>query len=296
MVKAQRDPKGYMKIALNARGGSFVNSGIQRRVREIKKFPGAADVALVRFSPAVKSVKPVKLLETALSHNYGKFKAVVLGLGAVHRDRLVQARNSKSIKHIRNSNGSRPGSAGFSGGGFVIVTKTLGPVQVGINHGKGVGVQPAYVSKWLRKTVPSAKWVKRALLLDVIQCEKKSKNCDYLLNNGNNGNIEVGIVFPQGHLCEGLTNQKECDAVMLNQCDINGNDLIDASERDCTYNLEVTTPPCTDVTCLELQFCDENKNGVIDAAEQACVVENECSIAYESGIVDCGWIPEPPLL
>ncbi len=236
--KPLHDPKAYLKVGLKTKGGSFINAGVKRRVKAILPYNGSADVALLQFSPPVYSVKPVSLLQQALVLNNGKFKAVVMGNGAEYRDRVVQGRTSKSIRHLANADGSRPGAGGSSGGGFIVQTRTLGDVQVGIIHGKGYAVQPSYVQKWIKKHVKKAKWVNKTVFLAVIKCEKKQKNCKHLLPV--NGGESKPIVNPPVEICD--TNQ---------------NGVFDVGEPCPPNNFAIESA----------EICDINQDGVFDVSE-----------------------------
>ncbi len=120
------------------------------KVKVAKVFrAGHKDIALLKLARAVKPEErvPVLLLRDAV---LGKINMKKVAGNAVWRD--IPARGKKDNLNVPNKK-DRKGKAGTSGAPWLLHSKTVGDVLIGITHGGGRAPQVAFVSRWIQETV-----------------------------------------------------------------------------------------------------------------------------------------------
>ena len=125
------------------------------------------DLALLKLQRPIKNVKPVSLLNQAVTKKDGVVPFTLVGHSGglhFHRDRRAKG-TGLHAKHITKK-ADNPGKAGDSGGGWVIENpKEKEHVLFGIIHGGARATQPAAVRKWIGDTMKAsgekATWVDR---------------------------------------------------------------------------------------------------------------------------------------
>ena len=146
-ITSRKAKSGDVKVRFTTSKKKPATIGVNKVLRHKTK-----DLALLRLvRPVKKEDRPaVLLLRQKLSREDGKLSIKKVAGNEIWRD-IPASGGSDNLRVPKKED--RRGKAGSSGGPWLIHSKEVGDVLVGITHGGGFAPQVAYAATWIQETV-----------------------------------------------------------------------------------------------------------------------------------------------